>query len=74
MGAAKSRVNRGLPKSKAAAKKVVVTKQSAKVAAKKAKSHYPKSGGKVPSTWNKGGKEWARVLGRFGLTAVTSSK
>lgn len=54
---------------KRAAKKHVLTRGRAKSAAKKAKSRELASGSKKTPAWEKGGKQWSRVLGHFGLSA-----
>jgi hypothetical protein len=60
---------RPAPKRKAA-KRAKVTKLSAKVAAKKAGKRHPVNDRERPATWSKGGRDWARVLGRFGVTPM----
>jgi hypothetical protein len=54
---------------KVRAQKRVVTKKRATLAAKKAKKRYSAPQDKRPAAWRKGGREWTRVLGHFGLTA-----
>jgi hypothetical protein len=53
---------------KPSAKKVILTRKRAALAAKKAKQHYARAGKKT-RTWEKGGKQWSRVLGHFGMSA-----
>ncbi len=53
-----------------AAKKGVLSKKKARVAAKTAKKLYAakKKAAKRPAAWKEGGREWSRILGHFGLT------
>lgn len=46
--------------------KSTFTKASAKRAARKAKEAFADS--KLPASWERGGREWSRVLGHFGAT------
>ena len=47
-----------------------ITKKSAKSAAKRAQRRFGKlSAGPKASTWKKGGKQWSKVMGHFGLSA-----
>lgn len=55
--------------SKNTAKKVILTRKRAVTAAKRARKHYQAKSVKKPRAWEKGGKQWARVLGHFGLSA-----
>lgn len=47
-------------------KKATLTRKQAIVAARKAQKHYKGRAAKKSSTWQKGGKQWLRVLGHFG--------
>ena len=55
------------------AKKSVLTGKKARSAAKAAKKAYSKKASR-PASWKKGGREWSKVLGHFGLTRVHSPK
>jgi hypothetical protein len=55
-------------------KKASVSKKKAYSAAKTAKRAYAKKAAKRPASWEKGGKEWSRVLGHFGITVPSSHK
>ncbi|MEO5825931.1 MAG: hypothetical protein ABIR59_08595 [Gemmatimonadales bacterium] len=46
--------------------KSTFTKASAKRAARRAKTAFADS--KLPASWERGGREWSRVLGHFGAT------
>lgn len=56
-----------------AAKKSVLTVKKARSAAKAAKKAYSNKASK-PASWKKGGREWSRVLGHFGLASGDCSK
>ena len=45
----------------------------ARMAAKAAKKAYASKSGSRPTGWKKGGREWSRVLGHFGLSTNGSS-
>lgn len=47
---------------------VTFTKAKAKKAATAAKKFYSGKASKSPTVWKKGGREWSRVLGHFGIT------
>lgn len=49
-------------------KAVTLTKARAKKAATAAKKFYSGKASKAPTVWKKGGREWSRVLGHFGIT------
>lgn len=49
------------------AKRGTLSKRRASKAAKAAKRAYAKKGAKRPASWKKGGREWSRVLGHFGM-------
>jgi len=53
---------------KTASKKVTLTRKRATLAAKQAQKRYARVGKKT-AAWKKGGKQWSRVLGHFGLSA-----
>jgi hypothetical protein len=55
------------------AKKSALTGKKARSAAKAAKKAYSNKGSR-PASWKKGGREWSRVLGHFGLTGGDASK
>jgi hypothetical protein len=55
--------------SKSRSKKVIVTRQRATLAAKKARDRDETRVSTKTSAWEKGGKQWARVLGHFGASA-----
>jgi hypothetical protein len=63
------KAKKAAPRKKAAKRKV--TKSRAKSAAKKAGKRYPGNERALPASWSKGGKEWTRVLGHFGLTSFS---
>lgn len=53
---------------RAARKKTALTKKKATRAAKHAHARLGRLGsGGTPKAWKKGGREWSRVLGHFGL-------
>lgn len=54
-------------------KKSALTGKKARSAAKAAKKAYAKKPTR-PAAWKKGGREWSRVLGHFGLSSDTSTK
>ena len=54
-------------------KKPALTGKKARSAAKAAKKAYAKKSAKS-AAWKKGGREWSRVLGHFGLNSGDSSK
>ena len=56
------------------AKKAILSKKKAYKAAKVAKNAYAKKPAKRPAGWKKGGREWSRVLGHFGITFSSSHK
>jgi hypothetical protein len=47
-------------------KKTVVTPGKAAVAARKARKRYAAKKAKASPAWKKGGRQWSRVMGRFG--------
>lgn len=47
-------------------KKATLTRKRAIVAARKAQKRYKGLAAKKSPTWQKGGKQWQRVLGHFG--------
>ena len=55
--------------SKTGSKKVIVTRKWATLAAKKARDRDKKRVSTKTPAWEKGGKQWARVLGHFGVSA-----
>lgn len=48
-------------------RKATLTRKRALAAARKAQKHYKGRAAKKSSTWQKGGKQWQRVLGHFGV-------
>jgi len=48
------------------AKKKVLSRKRAVVAAKKAQRHYKMLASRKTDAWEKGGSQWSRVLGHFG--------
>ena len=50
-----------------ASKKSSVSKASALKAAAKAKEVFAGKGSKTPRSWERGGREWSRALGHFGV-------
>ena len=56
------------------AKKATLSKKKAYGAAEVAKRAYAKKAAKRPASWKKGGREWSRVLGHFGITSPSSHK
>ena len=54
-------------------KKSMLTRKKARVAAKAAKKAYANKIETRPAEWKKGGREWSRVLGHFGLSTSGSS-
>jgi hypothetical protein len=54
---------------KTSSKKVVLTRKRATLAAKRAQKRYKAQSGKKTAAWQKGGKQWSRVLGHFGMSA-----
>ncbi len=54
---------------KVAKKKPSLTRKRAVSAAKKARKHYQAKTRTKSRAWQAGGKQWARVLGHFGLSA-----
>jgi hypothetical protein len=54
-------------------KKSALTGKKARSAAKAAKKVYAKKSAKS-AAWKKGGREWSRVLGHFGLNSGDSPK
>jgi hypothetical protein len=61
-------------KASSSKKKASISKKKAYSAAKTAKRAYAKKAAKRPASWKKGGKEWSRVLGHFGITFPSSHK
>lgn len=55
------------------AKKSTLTGKKARSAAKAAKKAYSNKASR-PASWKKGGREWSRVLGHFGLAGGDASK
>lgn len=55
------------------AKKSTLTGKKARSAAKAAKKAYSNKESR-PASWKKGGREWSRVLGHFGLAEKGTSK
>lgn len=55
------------------AKKSSLTGKKARSAAKAAKKAYAKKPARS-AAWKKGGREWSRVLGHFGLNSGDSPK
>jgi hypothetical protein len=55
------------------AKKSALTGKKARSAAKAAKKAYSNKTSR-PASWKKGGREWSRVLGHFGLAGGDTSK
>lgn len=62
----------GATTAKRRTKKRSLSKKKAHSAAKEAKRAYAKKAAKRPASWRKGGKEWSRVLGHFGITLPSS--
>jgi hypothetical protein len=58
----------------ASRKKATLSKKKAYRAAKAAKRAYAKKAAKRPAGWKKGGREWSRVLGHFGISFPDSHK
>lgn len=50
-------------------KQPALTRKRAVSAAKKAREHYKAKAANKSQAWKAGGKQWARVLGHFGLSA-----
>lgn len=48
-------------------KRGTLSKKRASKAAKAAKRVYAKKTAKRPASWKKGGRDWSRVLGHFGI-------
>ena len=46
----------------------ILTKAKAKKAASTAKKFYADKASRPARTWKKGGRQWSRVLGHFGIT------
>jgi len=61
-------------KPKSSVTKATLSKKKAYQAAKVAKRAYAKKAAKRPASWKKGGREWSRVLGHFGITSPSSEK
>lgn len=57
-----------------AVKRTALSKKKAYKAAKVAKRAYAKKAAMRPAAWKKGGREWFRVLGHFGITFPGSDK
>lgn len=55
-------------------KRATLSRKKAHSAAKAAKRAYAKKATKRPAGWKKGGKEWSRVLGHFGINLPGSHK
>jgi hypothetical protein len=55
-------------------KEAILSKKKAYKAAKAAKRAYAKKPAKRPAGWKKGGREWSRVLGHFGISLSRSDK
>jgi hypothetical protein len=54
-------------------KRTTLSRKKALAAAKAAKKAYAGKVGNRPPAWKKGGREWSRVLGRFGTSSNGSS-
>ncbi len=54
--------------------KSTLTSKKARVAAKAAKEAYGSRAKNRSAAWKKGGREWSRVLGHFGLSGSPSGR
>jgi hypothetical protein len=50
-----------------AGKKTKITQKKARTAARAAKKVFGSKISKRPAAWKRGGREWTRVLGHFGI-------
>ena len=55
-------------------KNATLSRKKAHSAAKAAKRAYAKKSTKRSAGWKKGGKEWSRVMGHFGITLPGTHK
>ena len=59
---------------RASGRQGVVTRKEAREALRNAKKVYARKSTAKPKAWKKGGHEWSKVLGHFGVTATKRSK
>ncbi len=59
-----------MPEKRATSKGIVVKRTDAREALRNAKKVYDRQSTAKPKAWKKGGHEWSKVLGHFGVAGA----